>query len=56
MKEQEPIVFVIDDDRQIRDGLHSLIRSVGLRAETYASAQEFLDGGVRTLPRVWCWT
>jgi FixJ family two-component response regulator len=43
MKEQEPIVIVIDDDRQIRDGLHSLIRSVGLRAETYASAQEFLD-------------
>lgn len=43
MKEQEPVVYVIDDDRQIRDGLHSLIRSVGLRAETFASAQEFLE-------------
>ena len=43
MKEQEPIVFIIDDDRQVRDGLHGLIRSVGLRAETFASAQDFLQ-------------
>lgn len=42
MKEQDPIVFVIDDDRMIRDGLHSLIRSVGLRVETFASAKDFL--------------
>lgn len=42
MKEQDPVVFVIDDDRLIRDGLQSLIRSVGLRVETFASAQEFL--------------
>jgi len=42
MREQDPIVFVIDDDRMIRDGLHSLIKSVGLRVETFASAQEFL--------------
>jgi len=42
MKELDPIVFVIDDDRMIRDGLQSLIRSVGLRVETFASAQEFL--------------
>ncbi len=41
-KEQDPIVFVIDDDRMIRDGLQSLIRSVGLRVETFASAQDFL--------------
>jgi FixJ family two-component response regulator len=42
MKEPDPIVFVIDDDRLIRDGLQSLIRSVGLRVETFASAQDFL--------------
>ena len=42
MKEQDPIVFVIDDDRMIRDGLQSLIRSVGLRVEAFASAQDFL--------------
>jgi FixJ family two-component response regulator len=42
MKEQEPVVFVIDDDRMIRDSLQSLIKSVGLRVETFASAQDFL--------------
>jgi FixJ family two-component response regulator len=42
MKEPEPIVFVIDDERLIRDGLQSLIKSVGLRVETFASAQDFL--------------
>jgi FixJ family two-component response regulator len=42
MKELEPIVFVIDDDRMIREALQSLIRSVGLRVETFASAQDFL--------------
>ena len=42
MKEADPIVFVIDDDRMIREGLQSLIRSVGLRVATFASAQDFL--------------
>jgi FixJ family two-component response regulator len=42
MKEPDPIVFVIDDDRMVREGLQSLIRSVGLRVETFASAQDFL--------------
>ena len=42
MKEQDPVVFVIDDDRMIREGLQSLIRSIGLRVETFASAQDFL--------------
>ena len=35
-------MFVIDDDRMIREGLQSLIRSVGLRVETFSSAQDFL--------------
>jgi FixJ family two-component response regulator len=43
MKDAEPIVFVIDDDRMVREGLRSVIRSVGLRVEMFASAQEFLD-------------
>jgi|SRR5579872_413920 len=42
MKEPAPIVFVIDDDRMVREGIQSLIRSVGLRVETFASAQDFL--------------
>jgi FixJ family two-component response regulator len=43
MKEPEPIVFVIDDDTLIRDGIQSLIGSIGLRAETFASAQDFMQ-------------
>lgn len=42
MKEAEPIVFVIDDDALIRDGIHSLIKTIGLRAQTFASAQDFM--------------
>jgi FixJ family two-component response regulator len=42
MREQSPIVFVIDDEVLIRDGIQSLIRSIGLRAETYASARDFM--------------
>jgi FixJ family two-component response regulator len=37
-----PIVFVVDDDLSVREALSSLIRSVGLRVLTFASAQEFL--------------
>jgi len=33
---------MIDDDAQIRDGFKSLIRSIGLRTETFASARKFL--------------
>jgi len=35
-------VVVIDDDLDIREALHSLLRSVGLSVELFASAQEFL--------------
>jgi FixJ family two-component response regulator len=42
-KEIEPTVFVIDDDQSIREALKTLIRSVGLRVKTFASAQEFLQ-------------
>lgn len=37
------MVFVIDDDESIREALNSLIRSVGLKVATFASAQEFLQ-------------
>ena len=43
MKETDPIVYVIDDDSLIRHGLESLIRSVGLRVDTFATAHEFMQ-------------
>jgi FixJ family two-component response regulator len=42
MREPEPVVYVVDDDPAIRDALTSLLRSVGLRLETFASARAFL--------------
>jgi FixJ family two-component response regulator len=42
MADPKPVVFVVDDDASVREALGSLIRSAGLRAETFASAQEFL--------------
>jgi len=36
------VVFVVDDDASVREALDSLIRSVGLRVETFSSGREFL--------------
>jgi FixJ family two-component response regulator len=36
-------IFIIDDDASIRLSIQSLLRSVGLRSEAFASAQEFLS-------------
>jgi FixJ family two-component response regulator len=38
----DPIVFVVDDAPPVREALSSLIRSAGLRVETFACAQDFL--------------
>jgi len=37
-----PTVFVVDDDEAMRESLTWLIESVGLKVETFASADEFL--------------
>jgi FixJ family two-component response regulator len=42
MTEAAAIVLVVDDDAAMRQSLSNLIRSVGLRVEAFASAQEFL--------------
>src|SRR5262245_10385135 len=39
----EPTVFVVDDDKTVRESLRWLVDSVGLPVETYANAQEFLS-------------
>src|SRR5882672_10686844 len=42
MTSDTPVVFVIDDEASVRDGLRRLITSVGLKAEVFPSAQAFL--------------
>jgi FixJ family two-component response regulator len=37
-----PTVFVVDDDDEVRVSIAELLRSAGLRADTFATAQEFL--------------
>jgi FixJ family two-component response regulator len=44
MHEPDPVVFVVDDDPALRHALTNLLRSVGLRVETFGSAREFLAG------------
>jgi FixJ family two-component response regulator len=44
------MVFVIDDDESIREALKSLIRSVGLSVETFASAHDFLQSSRPNVP------
>ena len=36
------LVFVIDDDEPMREGLSNLLRSVGLQVRAFASALDFL--------------
>jgi FixJ family two-component response regulator len=42
MSNTHSTVFVVDDDRSVREGLVDLIHSLGMRAEAFSSAQEFL--------------
>ena len=39
----DPIVFIVDDDAALRDALSSLLRSVGLRVETFPSVAAFVE-------------
>ena len=48
--ELQPIVFVIDDDASLRNALTNLFRSVGLRAEVFASAPELLQSKLPDVP------
>jgi FixJ family two-component response regulator len=36
-------VFIIDDDRGMREAIKDLVESVGLRAESFATGEEFLS-------------
>jgi len=38
-----PTVYIVDDDRGVRQAIQDLVESVGLRAESFATGQEFLN-------------
>jgi FixJ family two-component response regulator len=39
----DSMVFVVDDDASIRDAVRSLLKSVGLRSESFGSTEEFVN-------------
>lgn len=43
MSQDQPVVFIVDDDISVREALKNLLRSVCLKAETFGTAQEFLS-------------
>jgi FixJ family two-component response regulator len=43
MTKDEPIIYVLDDDHRVRQALSSLLSSLGLRVEVFASAKEYLE-------------
>jgi FixJ family two-component response regulator len=50
MAEQGPIVYIVDDDAGVRNAMDSLIRSVGLKARTFVSGDEFLRAKLPNAP------
>ena len=37
------LISIVDDDESIREAIQSLLRSVGFKVETFASAEQFLQ-------------
>jgi FixJ family two-component response regulator len=48
--ELQSMVFVVDDDASMREAMQRLFRSVGLQAEVFASAAEFLRSKLADVP------
>jgi len=38
----DPTVFIVDDDAAVRASIQDLLESLGLRSESFATAEEFL--------------
>jgi FixJ family two-component response regulator len=43
---EEPTVYIVDDDASLRDAISRLLRSVGLRVQLFGSAPELLQGNI----------
>jgi FixJ family two-component response regulator len=43
MSSAAPVVFIIDDDVGVRAAMQRLLKSVGLKSEAFAAAQDFLQ-------------
>src|SRR3979411_2737218 len=50
MAETQSIVYVVDDDSDVRNAMDTLLRSVGLRVRTFTSATEFFRAKLLDAP------
>ena len=48
IREKNNLVAVLDDDDSVRSALQGLLKAVGLPAQTFASAEEFLKSAERS--------
>jgi FixJ family two-component response regulator len=48
--DEQPVVFVVDDDPSMRAALTDVMRSVGLQVQTFASAREFMGSKLPDAP------
>src|ERR1700720_3956690 len=51
-KNNQALIAVVDDDQSFREALESLLKLIGFRTATFASARNFLDSP--ELPNVSC--
>src|SRR5215510_8800614 len=42
MRDENPVVLIIDDDREFRDSVARLLRTVGLQTREFSSVSDFL--------------
>jgi FixJ family two-component response regulator len=49
-QEKSPVVYVIDDDVSVREGVADLLQSVGHAVRAFGSAPDFLDSGLDDEP------
>ena len=50
VREEQPVVFIVDDDESLRDALKMLFHMVGLRADSFATAPDFLKSKLPDVP------
>ena len=47
---RKPLIAIVDDDASVRKALERLLKAAGFEATSFASAPEFLQGGLATPP------
>jgi FixJ family two-component response regulator len=50
-----PIVFIVDDDEDMRLSMQRILKTVGLRTKLFATPQDFLQRNIPMLRVAWCW-